>query len=457
MKFQEELIAWMHRPYARRSRFAIRLTNSEIEKNALPGLHSRTVSHSWSKQLARTLLALLFFTLSSHYLMAAAGANPASLVRSFREQKVIPDDGVGDDGFGYAVAISGTTAMVSEAKATINGREGQGEVYVFTRMGAQWILTQKLIAGDGAADDVFGSSISLSGDTAIIGALGVQDDRGAAYVFKRSGDGWKQAQKLTASDGLPLDWFGYSVGLSGTHLIVGARNAQGDRGAAYFYDGSSGDWVLAAELTPADLQPQDYFGNSVAISGTTALVGAFDIDGHTAGAAYIFNYRSRSGWIQTQKLVPSDGERDDWFGWSVALSDNTAVIGANQALINNHHHQGAVYVFNKSSGVWIESQKLLATDGAEFGALGTSVALDGDTILAGAPGRPAAYLFNRTNNIWSQRAEFIASDYSESGGNFAWKAALDGYTSLVSSTFSTVNGNPEGAAYFFQSLQRQFP
>ncbi len=400
-------------------------------------------------------LALLFFTLSSHCLMAATDANLATLIRSFREQKVIPNDGMGDDGFAYAVAISGTTAMVSEAKALIN--QGRGEVYVFTKAPAGWMLTQKLAAIDGAPDDEFGASIALSSDTAIIGAIGVHSSRGAAYVFKRLGSSWQQTQKLTASDSMPLDWFGYSVGLSGTHLIVGARNAQGDRGAAYFYDGSSGNWMLTAELTPNDLQPQDYFGNSVAISGTTALVGAFDIDGHTAGAAYIFNYKSRSGWTQTQKLVPSDGHPGDWFGWSVALSDNTAVIGANEALINNHHNQGAVYVFNNSNGLWTESQKLLASDGAEFGDLGWSVALDGDTILAGAPGAPAAYLFKRTNNIWSQRAELIASDYSAAGGTFGWRAALDGNTSLVSSAFSMVNGNPEGAAYFFQSLQRQFP
>ncbi len=422
-----------------------------IDRNSFSTACGKEARHFGCRKLASTFLAILAPIISLPSLMAADHANLPEVVQNFVEQKVIPDDGMGDDGFGYAVAVSGTTAMVGEAKALVN--QGRGEVYVYARSRVGWIQTQKLTASDGAPEDGFGSSIAVSGNTAIIGAIDVNDDRGAVYIFRYSGGTWSETQKLTASDGEQLDWFGYAVAFSGTQLVVGARNARGDRGAAYFYDGSSGTWLLTAELSPADLQPQDYFGASVALSGTTALIGAFDINGHAAGAAYIFNYRPRGGWTQTAKLIPSDGHPGDWFGWSVALSDDTAVVGANEALINNQLNYGAVYVFNRSGDLWFQSQKLLASDGAEFGTFGTSVAMDGNTILVGAPGRPAAYLFTRSNGIWAQTAELMASDHSSVGGTYGWKAAFDGNVSLVSSTFSMVNGHPEGAAYFYRPLR----
>jgi hypothetical protein len=397
------------------------------------------------KLLSRWSLPLIFLTL----VLSLSSVRAATFV----EQKVVPDDGVGDDGFGYGAAINGTTAMVGEAHATINGKEAQGEVYIYRKSGGQWVLNQKFVASDGQADDSFGGDIALSGNTAIIGAIGVNNDRGAVYVFTNSGGTWTQTQKLTASDGAILDWFGYSVAFSGTRLVVGARNARGDRGAAYFYDGSSGIWVLTAELTPGDVQPQDYFGNSVAISGTTALVGAFNINGANAGAAYVFTDSSGT-WIQTQKLTPSDGQRGDWFGFAVALNDTTAAIGASQALVNGHLDQGAVYVFDNSGGTWTQTQKLTATDGTEFDLLGWNVAINGNAILAGATGANAAYFFVQSHGTWSQKAELMASDFTGNGIAYGWAVDFVGRTTLVTAPFSMVNGKMEGAAYFY-TRQRQ--
>jgi FG-GAP repeat len=390
--------------------------------------------------LSRSPLAVTFLTLALSFSSLRAA--------TFVEQKVVPDDGVGDDGFGYGAAIEGTTAMVGEAHATINGKEAQGEVYVYRRSGGQWVLTQKLMASDGQADDSFGGDIALGGNTAMIGATGVNNDRGAVYVFTNSGGTWTQTQKVTASDGAVLDWFGYSVAFSGTSLVVGARNAKGDRGAAYFYDGASGTWVLNAELTPGDVQPQDYFGNSVAISGTTALIGAFNINGANAGAAYVFT-NSSDTWIQTQKLTPSDGQRGDWFGFAVDLNDTTAAIGASQAVVNGQLDQGAVYVFNNSGGTWTQTQKLIATDGTEFDALGWNVAINGNVILAGATGANAAYYFLQSRGTWSQRAELMASDFTGNGIAYGWAVDFVGRTTLVTAPFSMVNGKTEGAAYFY--------
>ncbi len=406
-----------------------------VSKSAASGLK---LFSRWSFALAIFASALSFSNLRA---------------ATFLEQKVVPDDGVGDDGFGYGAAVDGRTAMVGEAHATINGNEAQGEVYVYRRSGSEWVLSQKLIVSDGQADDSFGGDIALSGHTAIIGALGVNSDRGAVYVFTNSGGTWTQTQKLTASDGAVLDWFGYSVAFSGTRMVVGSRNAKGDRGAAYFYDGSSGVWVLTAEFTPDDVQPQDYFGNSVAISDNTALVGAFNINGATAGAAYIFSNAGGS-WTQTQKLTPSDGQRGDWFGFAVDLNNTTAAIGASQALVNGQLDQGAVYVFNNSAGTWTEAQKLTATNGTEFDALGWNVAISGNAILAGAIGADAAYLFAQSHGNWSEKVELMASDFAGTGTAYGWAVDFDGRTPLVTAPFSTVNGRTEGAAYFY-SKQRQ--
>jgi hypothetical protein len=399
------------------------------------------------KQLSCSPLILLFLALALSFSNLRAA--------TFVEQKVVPDDGVGDDGFGYGGAVDGRTAMVGEAHATINGNEAQGEVYVYRRSGDQWILSQKLIASDGQADDSFGGDIAVSGNTAIIGAIGVNNDHGAVYVFTNSGGTWTQTQKLTASDGAVLDWFGYSVAFSGTQLVVGARNAKGDRGAAYFYDGSSGTWILTAELTPGDVQSQDYFGNSVAISDTTALVGAFNINGANPGAAYVFT-NSGGTWTQTQKLTPSDGQRGDWFGFAVALNNTTAAIGASQALVNGQLDQGAVYVFNNSGGTWTQTQKLIATDGTEFDALGWNVAITGNAILAGATGANAAYFFVQSRGTWGEKAELMASDFTGNGIAYGWKVGFDGRTALVTAPFSMVNGEMEGAAYFYNRQQQQF-
>ncbi len=377
----------------------------------------------------------------------ASAAGSLAKTAGFLEQEVIPDDGIGNDAFGYGAAISGSTAMVGEAHATIEGRNAQGEVYVYRKLGRQWVLVQKLFADDGVTNDQFGLSIALEGNTAIIGAIGVNDSRGAVYIFTNSGGTWIQTQKLMASDGQQLDWFGFSVGISGTHLIVGARNAQSDRGAAYFYDSSSGTWVLTAELTPGDLQPQDYFGNSVAISGNTALVGAFDINGHTPGSAYVFNNFGNT-WIQRQKLTPSDGEPDDWFGFAVALDGTTAAIGSSQARINGQLDQGAVYIFNKVGRTWMQRQKLVASDGTEFDAFGWHVRLKGDVLLIGATEADEAYFFMRSNGAWSETAQLMASD-GQTGTVFGWTVDFDGRTALITAPFTLINGTMEGVGYFY--------
>ena len=213
-----------------------------------------------------------------------------------------------------------------------------------------WEFDQKIIANDGVADDYFGFSVSLSGDgmTAVIAARSDDSYRGAAYVYTRSGSVWTQQAKLTASDGVAYDQFGYSVSLSGDGMtvVIGAYVDDGGRGSAYVYTRSGSVWTQQAKLTASDGAASDYFGYSVSLSGDgmTVVIGARS-DDSGRGSAYVYT-RSGSVWTQKTQLKANDGVANDQFGCSVSLSSDGGIslIGAYNAdgpILN----QGAAYIF----------------------------------------------------------------------------------------------------------------
>ncbi len=159
--------------------------------------------------------------------------------------------------------------------------------------------------------------------------------------------------------------------------------------------------------------------------------------------------------MQTQRLMPSDGERDDWFGWYVALSDTFAFVCANQANINGDTNVGSVYVFNNPNGpggLWQETQKLTASDAQEFGGFGWSVNLHGNIALIGSVVTESAYFFKQSRDgTWAEKTEIFPSDGSQSPGNaFGWSVHFDGQTALITAPFTEINGIMQGAAYFYQ-------
>ena len=197
------------------------------------------------------------------------------------------------------------------------------------------------MASDGAASDEFGVSVAISGDTLVVGAHGDNDNgtnSGSAYIFTRSGTlAWTQQAKLTASDGAADDEFGGSVAISGDTVVVGAvwNDDNGtDSGSAYIFTRSGTAWTEQAKLTASDGAADDNFGNSVAISGDTVVVGAWhdDDNGTDSGSAYIYT-RSGTAWTEQAKLMASDGAADDEFGDSVAISGDTVVVGAFHAMM----------------------------------------------------------------------------------------------------------------------------
>ena len=249
----------------------------------------------------------------------------------------------------------------------------------------------KITASDGAADDLFGGSVAISGDYAVVGAHYDDDagsDSGSAYIFKRDGTAWTEQTKITASDAAG-GYFGYSVAISGDYAVVGAYgddDAGYDSGSAYIFWYNGTAWTEQAKITASDGAAHDDFGTSVAISADYAVVGAWEDDdaGSGSGSAYIFK-RYGTEWTEQAKITASDSAAGDYFGRSVAISCDYAVVGAcldDGAGLNS----GSAYIFKRYGTEWTEQAKITASDSAAGDWFGKSVAISGDYAVVGAYG-----------------------------------------------------------------------
>jgi hypothetical protein len=306
------------------------------------------------------------------------------------QQQLAPDDGVAGDGFGFSVSVSDDKIVIGAPYASVDGNGGEGAAYVFTNTAGVWSQTAKLAPDDGAASYNFGWSVALSGATAVVSApvapVGENALQGKAYIFSEDAGVWTQAQALVAADGTASATFGSSVALDGTTAVVGSAGVNAYFGAAYVFDGSGASWVQSGELVPDDGVMTEFFGLAVAVSGSKALVGAYNqrVGSNSGqGSAYVYSL-SGGSWTQQQKLTASDGAASARFGLSVALDGPTALIGSYFANVDGRSHQGAAYVFTESGGTWAEAGKLVASDGAAGDEFGNAVALSGPTALVGA-------------------------------------------------------------------------
>jgi hypothetical protein len=282
--------------------------------------------------------------------------------------KLAANDGDGGDSFGSSVAVSddGTTAVIGAYDDEDPNGDGAGSAYVFEDSDGSWSQQAKLTAEDGEEDDWFGQSVTVSADasTAIVGAPEVsRRGDGAAYVFEESDGTWNQQAKLTGGDDIASGSLGRSAAISndGTIAVVGAYTDDtpkpdyvgdhGSAGSAYVFGASDGSWSQQAKLTAEDGDEDDEFGWAVGLSddGTTAVIGAHrdeDPNGSMAGSAYLFE-ESDDTWSQTSKLLAGDGDEDDQFGESVAVSGDstTAIVGANQVR-SSFADPGSTYVYD---------------------------------------------------------------------------------------------------------------
>ncbi|MPZ27498.1 MAG: S8 family serine peptidase [Micromonosporaceae bacterium] len=345
-----------------------------------------------------------------------------------QEQKLTSSTGEVGGYYGRAIAVDGDTAIVGAA-GNADGETSRGSAYVLSRVGDEWVETARLTASDGARSSSFGSAVALDGDTAVIGAVTANVDgdggQGAAYVFTRSGDGtWTEQAKLVAADGGPIDNLGGAVALAGDTVLVGAGNARpagvSGQGAVYVFQRSGDTWTEQQKLVAADGAQGDHFGNSLAMVGDTAVIGApyKTVDGKPfQGAVYVFD-RSGGSWREQTRLVASDGESFEVYGASVALSDDTLLVGTPVADVGGAA-RGVVYVLTRSGDSWAEQATLTADEaGDDGGEFGSAVAIENDTALVGGPWaavganavQGAAWIFNRTGTSWSRDARLTAAD-----------------------------------------------
>ncbi len=371
--------------------------------------------------------------------------------------RITATDGTAGSGFGISVAISGDTVIIgANSDRPSPTMPAPGAAYIFVRDGTGWTQQQKLTPPITNCTCNFGYSVGISGDTVIVGSLRLPTF-GLAFVYVRTGTTWSLQQTLSPPSGSQSEpEFGSSVAISGETIIAGARteSASGLRsGAAYVFVRSGSSWSLQQRLSASDSVANTQFGNSVAINGEQALIGAFcdgsgGVSGCRPGAAYVF-VRNETVWTQQQKLTASDGANNDQFGSSVAISGNTALVGAWQDDIGANANQGSAYVFTRNLTTWSQEQKLTAPDGAADDWFGIGVGLDGGVFGVSAfrddiganVNQGSAYIFNRCAPPGTAPVKLLATV----------PAAQDqfGYGFAVSGDTVVVGANLGRAAYLF--------
>ena len=384
-------------------------------------------------------------------------AGPAAPAADLNQQaKLTASDGATEDFFGNAV-VEGDTAVVGASGCGDFGCK-RGAVYVFTRSGATWTQQQKLLAGDGVTGDGFGFVVAISGNTLVASAPGNNLERGAVYVFTRNGAIWTQQAKLTASNGTAFDTFGESVAISGDTVAVGATKVGNSLpGEAYFFTRAGTVWSQQQRFTPAITMSNDLFGIAVAVSGDTIAIGS-PLENNAAALLGVIYVLARNGntWTQQQKLV-STTLSDLALGVSVDLEGNSLISGALGGAEGGLQERGAALVFARNGAVWTMQARLIASDGEAFDHLGTSVAISGDTALVGAPdknnggniGQGAAYNYTRTGATWNAPQKLLAAD-GRGNDVFGRFVKVSGTTAIISSIGSDIGNNLEqGAAYVY--------
>ncbi len=291
------------------------------------------------------------------------------------------------DVFGFAVAMSGDVVVVG-APGSSAPEFQSGAAHIFRSDGARWTYEARLTASDADCGDIFGWSVSVQGDVALIGARDDENEglplSGSAYLFRYNPErrSWVEEAKLTGSNPAVYELFGSSVAVSGDVAIIGAPGCES--AVVFRYDGLR--WSEEAELTAFDGSPDDRFGSAVSISGELVAIGAPHDDAQT-GSVYVFRYGGKQ-WASEIKLMASRPVGPfPFFGRSLCIGTNASVlvVGApNDFALGSE--SGAAYVFRYDGSMWREAMKLTASDGGPFEKFGASVSLRHDVALLGAHG-----------------------------------------------------------------------
>lgn len=327
-------------------------------------------------------------------------------------QQLVSSAATNTDGFGFSVSISGEVIVVGAEEDDDNGVDS-GSATVFRFNGTSWVEEQLLLSSNGAAGDLFGVSVSVSGSVIVVGAEcddTVAGDTGSATVFRYNGSSWLEEQILIPSITVPTDSFGESVSVSGDVIVVGST----DLATVFRYSGSS--WVEEQVLTQSATTSFNDFGEAVAVSGDVIVVGSISdgFGGPGSGSAQVFRFIG-SSWVEEQVLLSSTGPVGGTFGEAVSVDGDLIVVGA-ETDDENGVESGSASVFRFDGATWVEEQVLLPCTGAPEDLFGVSVSVSGDTIVVGADGDDdngedsgSASVFRFNGSTWIEERLLIPS------------------------------------------------
>ncbi|MDD3860169.1 MAG: MBG domain-containing protein, partial [Bacteroidales bacterium] len=420
--------------------------------------------------------------------------------------KTCASDRQAEDNFGCSVSIDGDYAIVGakyEDHDLVGGSNKlqAGSAYIFKNESGTWTQVQKIVASDRSADDWFGNSVAISGDYIVVGAYLEDEDEsgantfesaGSAYIFKNESGTWTEVQKIVASDRSAADYFGYAVDISGDYIVVGAymedENEVGaatmaNAGSAYIFYNNAGTWEQTQKIVALDRYNNDYFGYAVAVNNDHLIVGAYNEDENvaggeplnSAGSAYI--YKNNAGtWTQLQKIVASDRNELDNFGWSVDIYGDYAIVGAysedeDGSGSNTMEESGSAYIFKNNTGTWSEIDKIVASDREAGDRFGYAVAINGDYAVVGAylededesglnsyENSGSAYVFKNDAGTWSEEQKIVSADRRPADW-FGISVAVSNVYVYIGAQLQDYDINGEnnypssGAAYIFQNCR----
>ena len=412
--------------------------------------------------------------------------------------KLTASDRSSEDYFGKGVAISGNWAIVGAGNESQSVDEGgsihrAGAAYFFRFNGCEWVETQKIVASHRGEDYFFGKAVDICGDYAIVGAYGedVFDGygEGAAYIYHFNGSEWELQEWIYADDRQYGDQFGYSVAITEYHAVIGALyqdfsetliDTVSQAGAAYVFSRGGSSWTQVDKLTALYRSPDANFGEAVDISGTRIVVGVpmEDMDADSldremnAGAAYVF-HKTAFGWSLHTKLLASDRDSYDQFGYSVAIDGSTIAVGAymedhDADGANSEFHTGSAYVFGFDGSAWAQTQKIVASERWDWDLFGSSIDIEGDIIVVGArqedhdttaanyvENAGAVYVFENSGT-W-QETEKITEYYRRDEDQFGGQVAISGDVLIVGALGNDLDSDNHnlktgsGAAFIFST------
>jgi len=379
------------------------------------------------------------------------------------EIKLIPNDPQSVVSFGFSVALDSNILVVGAAESNNLGAKS-GAAVVCENNNGNWQEDTVLLAIDGTSPARFGWAVDVQDNYIFIGADRDPENgiwSGAVYIYKfdSTSNKWTHHQKIFPNDIGAGHLFGSSVSISGSNALIGARGANDNVGAAYIYKNTGLEWVQDERLDPVNYTGDDPgFGISVGLDDEYAIVGAYydDSGGNKSGAAFIFHYDGND-WIQQEKLLSADISPGDNFGYSVSISDDFAIVGSVNA-VHETYRSGAAYIFKRSDSIWPEQVKLLDSTSTIDIAFGYSVSLLGDYAIIGVSqdnengnNAGAAYVYKRNNSNWSKISKLIASDGNESD-RYGWSVDIDVERVVVGAPIQDAGGFFCGAAYLYDEL-----